>query len=155
MIKNTIARVAFVRFTTMGKLYPARCDRIDILEGHNVEVLMRAESENAYYITGVIEHIEFHRWHCSCRIENLVDEVEYYFTKNGMFEREINLRSANPYGVVESKEREEGRTDNLSLSVRREMQDIYQAIAGEDGEDAYLSDGVWIRPDGSLDDCGR
>jgi len=29
------------------------------------------------------------------------------------------------------------------------MQDVYDAVSNEDGEDAYLSDGMWIRSDGT------
>lgn len=33
-----------------------------------------------------------------------------------------------------------------------DLTDIYHAVCGEPGEPAYLGDGVWISPDGSLDD---
>jgi hypothetical protein len=29
------------------------------------------------------------------------------------------------------------------------MQDVYNAVSNDDGEDAYLSDGMWIRSDGT------
>ncbi|WP_158020094.1 hypothetical protein [Methylorubrum extorquens] len=41
-----------------------------------------------------------------------------------------------------------GRTDN--------MLDLYEAISlGGDGEDVYLSDGVWLSSDGSIHERGR
>lgn len=40
-------------------------------------------------------------------------------------------------------------------AARDEMREIYEAISLDDGEDAYLGDGIWISSDGSLDDRGR
>lgn len=148
MAQNRLVRVAFVRFSPQGKSYPALCNRRDIVEGDQVEVLMSAESDRPYYMKGVIDHIEFHRWHCTCRVECLVSEVEYSITEDGMFERNVNLPSATVYEVAVWKDRKGPNTR------RSEMQALYEAVAGEDGEDAYLGDGVWIRPDGSFDDRG-
>ena len=89
------------------------------------------------------------------RVENLVSEVEYSITDDCEFVRKVNLPSARVYDVAAWKEQKRGYYETLSSSQRNEMQDIYHAAAGEVGEDAYLSDGVWIRPDGSLDDRGR
>ncbi|WP_398494325.1 hypothetical protein [Variovorax sp.] len=36
-----------------------------------------------------------------------------------------------------------------------EMQDLYEALATDDGADVYLSDGVWLSSDGSMRDDGR
>ena len=155
MTQAKLVRVAFVRYSPQGKAYPARCDRDAIVEGDEVEVLMRAESEDAYYMSGVIDRIEFHHWHCTCRVENLVSEVEYSITDDCEFVRKVNLPSARVYDVAAWKDQKRGYYETLSSSQRNEMQDIYHAAAGEVGEDAYLSDGVWIRPDGSLDDRGR
>ena len=148
-------RVAFVRYSPNGKAYPARCDRTDIVDGHEVEVLMRGQSEDAYYMEGVVERIEFQRWHCTCRVANLLSEVEYTISDEGMFDRKVNLASAKVYTVPDWNERKRGYYESLSSSVRDEMQDIYEAAAGNDGEDAYLGDGMWITPDGDLDDRGR
>lgn len=35
---------------------------------------------------------------------------------------------------------------------RNELVEIYDAVCGPDGEDAYLSDGMWITPDGHIYD---
>ena len=35
--------------------------------------------------------------------------------------------------------------------ARQEMQSIYQGITHEEGEAAYLSDGMWLHPDGTLE----
>ena len=44
-----------------------------------------------------------------------------------------------------------GKLSNKKYSAEGEMREIYQAVSGEDGEDAYLGDGVWISPSGQLD----
>ncbi|MCP5283768.1 MAG: hypothetical protein H6933_02600 [Burkholderiaceae bacterium] len=155
MTRTKLIRVAFVRFSPMGKAYPTRCDRRDIEEGSEVEVLMRAESDDPYYMNGVVERIEFHRWNCTCRVDCLVGEAEYFITEDGEFGRRLNLPSAQVYEASDWMERKRAYYGSLSESARDEMKGIYRASAGEDGEDAYLGDGVWIRPDGSLDDRGR
>ena len=39
---------------------------------------------------------------------------------------------------------------------RNEMREIYQCFATDDsGDDVYLSDGVWLRNNGSTHDSGR
>lgn len=53
------------------------------------------------------------------------------------------------------------RTDELKENTRlrnmhrNEMLDIYDACSGEDGEPAYLGDGMWITSDGRTHDWGR
>jgi hypothetical protein len=44
---------------------------------------------------------------------------------------------------------------NLSLTAKSEGRQMYDAMAHEDGEDAYLGGGMWISSDGSLSDRGR
>lgn len=155
MKKSKQVRVAHVRFSSTGKAYPTRCDREDIREGNEVEVLMRANSDASYYMEGIIDTISYHRWHCTCHVVNLISEVEYSITDDGMFDRKVNLPAAPVYSIADWKERKKGYNEGLSPDVRSEMRDIYEAVAGNDGENAYLSDGVWITPDGSLDDRGR
>ena len=152
MSNNRLIRVAFVKFSANGKAYPTRCDREDIREGHEVEVLMRANSDDAYYIDGTIDSITHHRWNCTCRVVNLTSEVEYSINDDGMFDRKVKLPSAPVYSIADWREKKKQYYDGLSISARSEMRDIYEATAGNDGEDAYLGDGVWITPDGSLDD---
>jgi hypothetical protein len=37
-----------------------------------------------------------------------------------------------------------------------EMRELYETLATSDaGEDVYLSDGVWLKREGTLTDCGR
>lgn len=155
MGNQKLVRVAFVRYSPNGKAYPARCDRTDIVEGNEVDVLMRAESEDAYYMNGVVDRIEFHRWHCTCRVANLLSEVDYSISDDGLFDRRVNLDSGKVYTVADWAARKKVYYEGLSSSVRDEMQDIYDAAAGNEGEDAYLGDGMWITPDGSLEDRGR
>lgn len=42
-----------------------------------------------------------------------------------------------------------------AAQARSEMQEIYEAACGADGEPAYLGDGVWVTAGGSLEDRGR
>lgn len=155
MSDQKLIRVAFVRFSPNGKAYPARCDRVDILCGHEVEVLMRAQSDNAYYMDGVVERVESHRWHCTCQVANLLSEVEYSISDDGHFHRKVNRASAKVYTISDWNERKSRYHESLPLSARDEMREIYEAAAGNDGEVAYLNDGMWITPDGDLDDRGR
>lgn len=155
MGSQKLVRVAFVRFSPKGKAYPVRCDRADIHEEHEVEVLMRAESDDSYYMDGVVERIEFHRWHCTCRVANLVTEVEYTISAEGVFDRRQTVASGKVYAVPDWNERKRNYYYSLSSGVRDEMRDIYEAVAGNDGEDAYLGDGMWITPEGNLDDRGH
>lgn len=116
---------------------------------------MRAVSEDAYYIDGVVDSISYERWNCTCRVVNLTSEVEYSMTTDGMFDRQVKAVAAPVYSIAAWKAKKKGYYEGLSASARREMRDIYDAAAGENGEDAYLGDGVWIKPDGSLDDRER
>lgn len=155
MLNQNFVRLAFVRFSPNGKAYPTRCDRPDIVDGNEVEVLMRALSDGAYYMDGVVDRIEFHRWHCTCHVVNLLSEIEYTMSDEGVFERHVNLAPARVYAVSDWNERKRTYYEALPLGVRDEMRDIYEAIVGKDGEDAYLGDGMWITPEGDLDDRGR
>lgn len=155
MGSEKLVRVAFVRYSPNGKAYPARCDRRDIVVGDEVDVLMRAESDDAYYMDGVVDRIELHRWHCTCRVENLVNEVEYSFLEDGFLDRKVISSPNRVISVPDWNARKARYYDHLSPGVRDEMRDIYDAVAGKEGEDAYLGDGMWIRPDGSLDDRGQ
>lgn len=88
-------RVAFVTLTPQGKSYAMRCDRRDLNVGDRVEVLMHAESEQAYYDNGLITDIEDKRWDCSCHVVNHVSEVSYMFDSEG-FTRTVDLSKQNP-----------------------------------------------------------
>ena len=155
MSKNKLIRVAFVKFAPNGNTYPTRCDRDDIYEGNEVEVLMRANSEDAYYIEGTVDSIEYHRWNCTCRVMNLTSEVEYSFTDDGIFHREVRLPIAQVYSTQAWNEKKKQYYASLPVSAQSEMRQIYEAVAGNHGKDANLGDGIWIKPDGSLDDRGR
>ncbi len=43
----------------------------------------------------------------------------------------------------------------VNEEARNEMKDIYDAISNDDGEDVYLSDGIWLGSNGSTSDRGR
>lgn len=134
MSKNPLIRVAGVKFNNNGKSYPTRCDREDINEGDEVEVLMRAGTSKEHIMQGEVTEISLHRWECSCHVINLASEVEYSIDSDGSLNRIV--------------------TSSNSME-KHEMRELYKAVSIEDGEDAYLGDGVWISSDGSLDDRGR
>lgn len=91
-------RVAFVKLTPLGKSYAMRCERRDLSVGDEVEVLMHAGSERAYYDDGVITDISHHRWDCSCHVVNHVSEVSYAFDSEG-FTRTVDLSKRNPQSL--------------------------------------------------------
>lgn len=90
MSRKPVQRVAYVRLTSQGKSYAMRCDRRDLDVGDEVEVLMHAESERAYYDDGVITAISWERWDCSCHVVNHVSEVTYSFD-SAEFTRTVDL----------------------------------------------------------------
>lgn len=157
MSKTPIHRIAYVKLSPMGKSYAMRCDRKDFGAGDNVEVEMYAGTNKAYFDEGVITSISHQRWDCSCHVINHIDEVTYSidttdgFTLNRIVD--LTKRTKKPIELWR-KERTQ-YFDSLPESTHSDMRDIYDAIAPEDGEDAYLGDGIWVRADGSLDDRGR
>lgn len=40
--------------------------------------------------------------------------------------------------------------EDIGVSALRELKEIYNEFAIEDGEDTYLSDGMWMTPDGRM-----
>lgn len=88
MSNKPMQRVAFVRLSPQGKSYAMRCDRKDLEVDHEVEVLMHAETERAYYDDGVITAISYERWECSCHVVNHISEVTYSFSTDG-FSRKV------------------------------------------------------------------
>lgn len=157
MARTPIVRVAFVQLSPQGKSYAMRCDREDLGVGDEVEVCMYAATERAYYDTGVITDISHHRWECSCHVANHRDEVTYSVsTENGFsFLRKVDISTRKQRSPSEREAERRIYLDSLSSQARDEMVEIYEAIAPEEGEDAYLGDGIWIRADGTMDDRGR
>jgi hypothetical protein len=152
MSQTKLARVAFVRFSPNGKSYPVHCERKDITEGMEVEVLMRANTPDSYYMIGVVDFIEHHRWNCKSKISYPTSEINYLFNEDGLLERtlkspELPEKISEPVISMKTK-----YPERLPTSTRREMREIYDAVANNDGEDAYLSDGVWINANGQLED---
>lgn len=91
MRKKPLQRIAFVRLTPQGKSYAMRCDR-KVTVGDEVEVLMHAGTDRAYYDDGVITAVSQKRWDCSCHVVNHVSEVTYSFDSEG-FTRNVDLAS--------------------------------------------------------------
>lgn len=151
MGKTPLQRIAFVKFTTQGKSYAMKCDRDDLVVGDEVEVLMYTGSTKAYYHSGEITSVSHQRWNCSCHVLNHVCEVNITFDNSGL------VRTTD-YSNETKKKIQEWRAerDNYSNVVdNSEMRDIYLSVTPEIGEDAYLSDGLWITPDGAVEDRGK
>lgn len=150
MKHQKLVRVAFVRYRPNGNAYATRCDRTDIIAGHEVEVSMVDELGRTHYVDGVIDRIEFHKWNCRHQVDCLKSEVEYTASLDEMeIDRKVSL------AIIPSAENNSERqihyyNENRSFSSRGDMQDIYDAVSSGDGEDTYLSDGMWIRSDGSI-----
>lgn len=162
MSRTPLARIAYVQFSPQGKSYPLACEREDIGPGDEVDVCMFVGTPKAFNMDGVVTSIAYERWECRSRVEYLTREVSYTLDENFVFTRTINVApsTATPDGRVVPldrlrAERRKRYAGTLPKAHRTEMQDIYDAVAGEEGCDAYLGDGVWISPDGSLDDRGR
>jgi len=67
-----------------------QCDREDLGNGDDVEVLMSVGSENERYLEGKIISVSYERWNCSCYVVNHLDEVSYEI-ENSEFIRTVNL----------------------------------------------------------------
>lgn len=151
MGKTPLQRIAFVKFTPQGKSYAMKCDRDDLVVGDEVEVLMYAGSTKECYSSGEITSVSHQRWNCSCHVLNHVCEVNLTFDNRGLV-RTIDYSNETKKKIQEWR----AERDNSSNVVdNSEMRDIYLSITPEIGEDAYLSDGLWITPDGTIKDRGR
>ena len=157
MSREPMSRIALVQLSPKGKSYPMRCEREDLGVGDEVEVCMYAGTERAYFDTGLITDISYQRWGCSCHVVNHRDEVIYSVSsENGSsIQRTVDLSTRRRRDQSEREDERRIYLESLSSQTRNDMREIYEAIAPEDGEDAYLGDGIWIRTDGSTDDQGR
>lgn len=88
MGSKPVRRIAYVKLSPQGKSYAMQCERRDLIPGDEVEVLMYAGTERAYYDDGVITDIAHERWACSCHVVNHINEVKYSFDASG-FTREV------------------------------------------------------------------
>src|SRR5690349_4533253 len=79
---------------------------------------------------------------------NLFDGIRRFSISFQNNENEYD-RFFNPVG---SKDK---RTPKLRELARNDLRDIYNAISGGAGDLAYLSDGIWIGPNGGMYDRGR
>ncbi len=157
MSRNPVKRIAFVKLTQQGKSYAMRCDRENLGIGDHVEVEMYAGTERAYWDDGTITAVEFRRWVCSCHVKNHVEEVSYSVDDSEGFAlvRSVDLSRRSKMPIKQWREEKAPYFESLSASVRSGMRSIYEAISHRDGQDAYLGDGIWVRPDGSMNDRGR
>lgn len=154
MSSKKIQRIAFVKLSPQGKSYAMRCDRTDLAQGHEVEVIMYAGTDRAYYDDGVITSISHQRWECSCHVVNHIDEVTYSFDSDG-FTRTVDLAKTIARSHNSWRHQRASYVDLLPNSAKSDMREIYEAIAPDDGEDAYLGGGIWVKANGSVDDRGR
>lgn len=158
MSRSPIQRVAFVRLTPQGKAYAMRCDREDLGVGDQVEVLMYVESAQPHWDSGVIEDVAYLRWNCSCHVKCHRDamRIEIDSTNGFQMRHTIDLSKGPRKPPVQTQQ------EKATAMARRRPEpegadtpSLYHDLASVDGDDVYLSDGVWLRPDGSFDDRGR
>lgn len=154
MRKATFRRIAFVKFTPSGKSYAMSCEREDLTVGDHVEVEMYAGTERSYFDDGIISEISLRHWDCSCRVVNHRDEVSYSIDTTDGFQwvRRVNNTRLAKRPVEQWKQEKSAYLASLPPSARDDMRAIYEAVTSDDGQDAYLGDGVWIRSDGSMKD---
>lgn len=157
MSGKPIQRVAHVRLTPNGKSYPMRCDRSDLGVGDNVEVEMYAGTKRAYFDDGVITAVEWCRWDCRCHVRNHAEEVSYAVGNGDVdfISRSVDLSKRKFSFSHQGGSGLDTKFEQQWESACSHGDVIYDAICHEDGEDAYLGDGIWVRPDGSWDDRGR
>lgn len=129
MSRKRMVRVAAIRFTPYGKSYVARCDREDIDVGSAVVVLMHAGKADEFLTDAIVTGIQYEPWHCSCQVLYRVEEAP-----------RLAFGELSP------------STSNISESAaaHNEMAELYECLTIEDGQDVYLSDGVWLSSEGSL-----
>lgn len=87
-------------------------------------------------------------------IHELVLELASRFISNSPIDKEFFIGRGTSWAEQKAKYIRSLPKDSIKES-RYEMRDIYDAIANEPGEDAYLGDGMWISSDGSVRDKGR
>lgn len=126
------------------------CPREDLGVNDQVEVLLRPHKPDATYMDGVITGVTWQRWNCRSQVLNHLSEVSYTIDDSDGFKwiRHVDLTRRADKATEQSQRK---RAPYSEPSARDEMLQIYDAVAGEDGEDAYLCDGMWIRPDGSVE----
>ncbi len=128
-------RVAFVKLTPQGKSYAMRCERKDLNVGDEVEVLMHAGSERAYYDDGVITDIAHHRWDCSCHVVNHVSEVSYAFDSKG-FTRTVDLSKRDPQSLESWRDQKAPYLRLVSDSTKADRRGLReQGAEGEETDD--------------------
>jgi hypothetical protein len=152
MSKTPVQRIAFVRLSPKGKSYAMRCDREDLIEGDEVEVLMYAGTKKEYYDDGEITSISHQRWNCSCNVINHICEVNYSFSDKALVRSIVEKSSKSKIEIETWRSQKKPYLESLESSVKNDMQEIYNAIAPENGENAYLGDGIWIKADGTTED---
>jgi len=129
MAKTPYTRIAIVEFPN-GKPYNTRCPRTDIVEGCQVSVLMHPSSANPERVDGTVVAIQWERWNCKHVTDLLASEVP-------------DFDLGEDYAKFMEKIR-------LQAQARHEMRQIYDDLELGDGEDVYLSDGVWLTQHGTL-----
>jgi hypothetical protein len=129
MAKTPYTRIAIVEFPN-GKEYVTRCPRADIVEGCQVSVLMHPYSAYPERVDGAVVAIQWERWQCKHVTDLLASEVPDF----DLGEDYANFREKM----------------HLQAQTRDEMRQIYDDLELGDGEDVYLSDGVWLTRSGAL-----
>jgi hypothetical protein len=87
-------------------------------------------------------------------IHELILEVASRFTTNTPIDKSFTSGQGKPW-QEQKAEYIRSLPKSAETCARDEMKEIYEAISLDDGEDAYLGDGIWIGSDGSLADRDR
>lgn len=145
-----LKRIAYVRLSQNRTSYLMLCPREDLGMDDEVEVLLRPHDSDSTYMDGTITGVTWQRWNCHSQVLNHRSEVSYTIDDTDGFKRIRHIDLTR--GADNATEQAERKWSSYSEpSTRDETLEMYDAVAGEDGEDTYLDDGVWIRPDGSVE----
>lgn len=128
-----VRRIAYVRLSPQGKSYAMQCDRKDLSVDDEVEVLMYAGTDRAYYDNGVITDIAHQRWDCSCQVVNHINEVKYTFDASG-FTREVNESQRRTQAPDTWRDQKAPYLRLVSVSTRFDRSGLLEADASREDE---------------------
>lgn len=105
-----------------------QCERKDLNVHDEVEVLMYAGTDRAYYDDGVITDIAHERWDCSCHVVNHINEVKYSFDASG-FTREVNESQRRTRALDTWRDQKAPYLRLVSNSMRSDRSGLLEAHA--------------------------
>lgn len=151
MLSKPLQRIAFVRFTPKGKSYAMKCDREDLIVGDEVGVVMYAGTNKECHQSGEITSISYEHWNCSCVVLCHTCEIQISLEDDDI----VFIIDRSDKSQAEIQKWRSDRKERNNINYDSDMKDVYTSIAPEIGDDVYLSDGMWLTPDGNIEDRGR